>query len=179
MGERVSKSEMARRLGVSESAVRKHVKSGLYKAGPDGLIDAEAARAAWEIGRDPDAALKGSLGGAAVRKAETETILLPETGLARARTVGATLAAQHAKIKLDRERGKLIETKDALAACRLVIAVVCERLDGLPGSVAQRVAGLDAVAVERVLRDAINQVRVEVAALQGAVQEVAGGIDRT
>jgi hypothetical protein len=56
MSEFVNQSELARRLGITEGAIRKGVKSGLYKRGHDGLINFEVAKASWEMNRDPDGA---------------------------------------------------------------------------------------------------------------------------
>lgn len=185
-GELVSKSELGRRLGVSEAAIRKHCKRGLFRPNKDGLLDADVCRQLWEANRDPDSVLKGMAGAAAVAERQAEKAAerpsgtsalferptLPETSLSKARTAHAALSAQRTKLALDRERGELIKTADAYAACRAVVTLVCERLDGVPGQIAQRVVGLDAVAAERVAREAVNSVRAEIAKLSNAIIEV-------
>ena len=66
MSEMVSGNELARRLGVSETAVRKHVKKGLYRPNKAGQFDADACEKAWRMNRDPDAVARGLAGAQAV-----------------------------------------------------------------------------------------------------------------
>lgn len=191
MGEKVNASELARRLGVSEGAVRKHVKRGMYRAGRDGLFDADDCRVAWLAGRDPDKVLVGMLGGQAVRKKPVEEPTLPqgeepkvdaqpinsipENSLTRARAANAVMQAQRQQLALHKEKGELIKTADAIKACRAVISVVLERLDGASAQIGARVVGLDAVAAERVAREILNAARAEIAGMAASVQEVASG----
>ena len=175
MSDRVNASELARRIGVSEGAVRKHVKRGMYRAGRDGLFDADECKMAWEAGRDPDAAIKGALGGQSVSndaKAGGEA-RLPENSLTRARTAQAALRAQREGLALQRAKGELIKTSDAYRACRAVVSIVIERLDGAAAQIGPRVAGLDAVAAERVARDILMAVRAEIAGMSSKIQEIA------
>lgn len=174
MGERVTQTELARRLGISESAVRKHIERGLYKRGKDGLIDADYAREMWEANRDPDAVLRGVAGAAATAKG-TDPSGPPETTLSRARTAQAAFSAKLTALKLQKETGEVIAFDEAVAAARLVVTMVCERLDGCAAQIAARVVGLDAVATERVAREVINAARAEVAGLAEAVEGVAHG----
>ncbi len=177
MGDRVSQSEMARRLGVTEKAVRKHVKSGIYRRGADGLIDYETAKAALAAYRDPDSALRGLAGGQAVAKEPSAGgVPVPETNLTRARTAQAAIAAQRQQLALAREKGEVIKKTDAIAAATAVVTVINERLDGLAAQLAPRVAGMTNVAeIERVARELIASMRAEVAALADAIEGVGNG----
>lgn len=174
MGEKVNQSELARRLGLSEKAVRKHVARGIYRRNKEGLIDVDDAKTALDAYRDPDAALKGQLGGQAVSKTPAGGGGgLPENSLTKARTAQALLAAKRQQMALDKERGELIRTDDAFKACRAVISIVLERLDGAAAQIGPRVAGLDAAAAERVAREVLHSVRGEIAGMTTAIQELA------
>lgn len=173
MSERVSGNELAKRLGLTERAVRKHVLRGLYRRGADGKFDFEKCRALWQANRDPDSAIRGLAGGAAVTKQPADdTLRLPETSLSKARTAHAALSAQRQKLLLDKERGELIKSEDAFAACRAVVSVVCERIDGAAAQIAARVVGLSRVEAEKVAREILTGVRAEISKLGEAVQEV-------
>ena len=172
MSEQVNASELARRLGVSEGAVRKHARRGLYKPRKTGLFDVDECRAAWETSRDPDAVLKGIAGGQAVSRGPAP-IGPQENTLTKARTAQAALRAQREGLALQRAKGELIKTEDAYRACRAVVSIVIERLDGAAAQIGPRVAGLDAVAAERVARDILMAVRAEIAGMSSKIQEIA------
>lgn len=171
MGDRVNQSELARRLNVSEGAVRKHVKRGIYRAGKDGKYDAEECIALYRANVDPDAALKGVAGGEAVSQ-QPGKLTSGETPLARSRAAVTALQAQREHLRLQKEKGELIKFDDALRAARAVVTTIVERLDGAPAQIAQRVQGLDPVAAERVARDIIDGIRSEIAGIAGSIEEV-------
>lgn len=168
MGDRVNQSELARRLNVSEGAVRKHVKRGIYRAGRDGKYDADECIALYRATVDPDAALKGAAGGEAVSR-QPAKLAHGETPLARSRAAHIALQAKRQHLALQKERGELIKFDDALRAARAVVTVIVERLDGAPAQIAQRVQGLDAVAAERVAREIIDGIRIEIAGIAGSI----------
>jgi phage terminase Nu1 subunit (DNA packaging protein) len=175
MGDRVNQTELARRLGVSEGAVRSHIRRGMYRKGKDGLFDVDHVRQVWQTSRDPDAVLRGVLAKEARQKVvdTPEGPRLPETSLSRARAAQAVLQAQRQQMQLQREKGELIKTEDAYRACRAVVTVVLERLDGAAAQIGPRVVGLDAAAAERVAREVLHSVRAEIAAMANAIEEVA------
>ena len=171
MSENVSGRALAARLGVSENAIRKATKRGLLiKERSSGLYDVEKAKRAWEM-RDPDAAMKGIAGGQAVAK-NPITGAPPESSLTRARTVQAALKAEREKLALQRARGEVISKADALAACRAVVSIVLERLDGAAAQIGPRIVGLDAPAAERVAREVLHTIRAEIAGTTNAVTEI-------
>lgn len=174
MSERVNRSELARRLNITEGAVRKHIKRGVYRAGSDGLIDFENAKAAIAASRDPDAAIKGVLGAQArVKDPDAGGPVLPDNSLTRARAAAAVMQAKRQQLALEKEKGELIKTEDAYKACRAVISIVLERLDGAAAQIGPRVVGLEAAAAERVAREVLHTVRGEIAGMTSAIQELA------
>jgi hypothetical protein len=176
----VSKSEFARRMGVSEGAVRKHIKRGLYNVNKDGLLDPVKSKAILEAVRDPENIARGDI----ARAAAGHPPQLPATDggpvdplsgnqLIRARTAAATLDAQHKKLKLDQARGDLISREDARRACLAVVSVVNERIEGAAAQIAVRVAGIASVPeCERIAKEVLRHVRSEIASLGDAL---AGG----
>lgn len=175
MGERVSRAELARRLGLNEASVRKHLAKGLYKLGPDKKVDFEDAKAAWIANRDPDAVIKGALGGAAVAKGgRPETLAAGETTLSRTRAAHTALRVQKEKLQLDKARGRLIDRDAAMDASLAVASVIKERIEGAASQIAVRVAGVSSVPeCERIARDVLRGVLAELAGLAQSVQEVA------
>ena len=100
----------------------------------------------------------------------------PETSLSKARTVQAALKAQHTQLQLAKARGEVISTAEAFKACRVVISIVLERLDGVPGQVAPRVLGMQSAAeIERVVKEVLHTARAEMAKMGDAIQVVADG----
>lgn len=97
---------------------------------------------------------------------------LPETSLSKARTAQAVLRATREQLALSREKGELIRTDDAYRACRTVVAVVLERLDGAAAQIGARVVGLDAVAAERVAREVLADVRREIAGMGNQIEVI-------
>jgi hypothetical protein len=172
MGEIVNASELARRLDVSEGAIRKATKRGLLRRDRSGGYDLEKAKAAWETGRDPDAVLKGIAGGEAVSSRPGGAGM--ETSLSKARAANAVLQAQRQKLALDRARGEVISKRHALEAVRAVVTVTTERLDGAAAQIAPRVAGMINVAeIEKICREVINGARSEIAKMAEAIEVVA------
>jgi len=174
MAELVNQTDLARRLGVSETAVRKHIARGLYRAERDGRFNVEKCKAAWEVSRDPDAVLKGIAGGQAVSGNKVGGGM-QESSLVKARAAREIVAAKRQHLALQKEQGELIRTEDAYRACRAVVTIVLERLDGAAAQIGPRVVGLDAAAAELVAREVLNAVRTEIAGMSAAIKEIADG----
>lgn len=174
MAELVSRRELARRLGITEGAVRKHLASGLYAADASGLIDVDVARAGYSVRHDRGTYTPKPRPIAKPVKAEPvkpEPIevesnpLFAETPLTRARADKEMAAAERQKIALAKDRGRLVDIDEVMAAGREVMSTVCERLEALPSRLAPRAANKSMLEVERLLRDALNEVRTELAKL--------------
>lgn len=176
----VSGRELARRLGVDERMVRKHVANGLIaaeKSGPHaGKFDAARCMELIAVNKDPDGVLRGLAGAAAVRAEDASEGAgrdLPENRLTRARTASALLKARAQEIELARLQGKLISKEDARRAVAMAVTIINERLDGLAGQLGPRVCGIASAAeVEKVAREVINGLRGDIAALADAVEGV-------
>jgi DNA-binding transcriptional MerR regulator len=171
----VSGLELARRLGIDESMVRKYVRNGLFareSRGPNtGKYDAAKCIELYQINRDPDAVLKGIAGSEAVGAPRPAQ----ENALTRARAASAVLSAQKQQIELAKMKGELISKAEARAACRACVTVITERLDGAAAQIGPRVVGLDAVGAELIAREILTAVRREIAGLADAVEAIGHG----
>lgn len=175
MEQYVSGRELARRLGMSETMVRKYVSRGLFVAevrgAHKGLFDAARCAEAYKHNRDPEAAVRGAEGAAAVSNDPTRAAAMPENSLTRVRTAHAAIKTQVAQLELQKAKGEVISKADALRAAMAVITIVRERLDGVPAQVAPRVIGLTSVPeIERVVREILDAARVEIRKMGDAIE---------
>jgi hypothetical protein len=118
-----SNRELARQLGVSETAIRKAEKSGRIRKEPDGGWDLAKVRAAWGSNTDqsqqrgrmkpvPEAAV------GAVRdtlKEQGEAVASGGMTYMQARTANEVLKAQERRLKLQQIKGELVDRAKAVA----------------------------------------------------------------
>jgi hypothetical protein len=121
-----SNREMARRLGVSETAVRRAEKAGRIRREPDGTWELARVKAAWAGSTDPAQqrpkrrALKPVPAAAvgAVRETLREHGEPVSTGgmtFMQARTANEVLKAQERRLRLQRMKGELVDRAKAVA----------------------------------------------------------------
>jgi hypothetical protein len=141
----LSRRAYARHRGVSESAVRKAIAEGRISLEPDGTIDAAKADAAWRSASDPIRPhnARASESGVpptatapvppAPKQAEPGPSLRPTArpaageaaresgeaavvgGFAQARTVNEVLKAQERRVRLQKQKGELVDRARATA----------------------------------------------------------------
>jgi hypothetical protein len=118
-----SNRELARQLGVSETAIRKAAKTGRIKKESDGAWDLTKVRAAWGSNTDqaqqrskmkpvPEAAV------GAVRdtlKEQGETVATGTMTYMQARTANEVLKAQERRLKLQQIKGEMVDRAKAVA----------------------------------------------------------------
>lgn len=172
MAEWISGQELGRRLGISETMVRKHRISGLFRT-RDGKYDFEASKQAFDMNRDPDAVLKGIAGGQAVTGSQNEPSTPAPSTLAKVRTIAASIDAKKRSLELQRLEGSIIGKDEAKAACLAVVHEIKTRFEGLPAAAAPVVHAAPTVAeAEQLLRGMVRAVLVEVAKLGDVVDEI-------
>ena len=137
MDRTVSNRGLARRLGVSETAVRRAEKAGRIGREPDGAWDLVKVRAAWAGNTDPAQQRGGPSGGNGSRRATPRAVKpVPETALGavrdtlrehgepvsaggmtfmQARTANEVLKAQERRVRLQRMKGELVDRAKAVA----------------------------------------------------------------
>ena len=102
----------ARHLGVSETAVRKALKSGRIAAQADGTLDPATADAQWQ--RNTHAGYRRKGEGPAFDTSEGASAAGSNT-FSQARTANEVLKAQHHKLRIAQLKGELIDRNQALA----------------------------------------------------------------
>lgn len=171
MGEIITKSELARRLGLSASSISRLVSRGVIPQVARKRVDAEAATAAyyrWRYGEappdddDPDGTGQsepggpGSSGGGAgsgrARPGVTEATadapppFVPDPKRkqltqADANALDTQWRGYNRMLEALEKEGRLIEYQEVEAAARAIIVTISTQLDGLGGRLAQHLAG--------------------------------------
>jgi hypothetical protein len=125
-GRTTSNRELARRIGVSETAVRRAEKAGRIKREPDGAWDLAQVKVLWA--RNTDRAQQRRQHGAmkpvpeaavgAVRETlreHGEPIAAGAMTFMQARTANEVLKAQERRVRLQRMKGELVDRAKAVA----------------------------------------------------------------
>jgi hypothetical protein len=137
MDRTVSNRGLARRLGVSETAVRRAEKAGRIGREADGSWDLAKVRAAWAGNTDPAQQRGGRSAGNGSRRAARRTVKpVPEAALGavrdtlrehgepiaagamtfmQARTANEVLKAQERRLRLQQMKGELVDRARAVA----------------------------------------------------------------
>lgn len=182
----VSRRECAKIIGVSEAAIRKALKVGRISAEPDGNVDPEAVRKAWEKTTDParTAVRTGAQGTQPSVPAAIEAQASTEALLARTRireilaAEGVTIAdGEELTFNHARTAEKIVQTWErdrahAEAAGRMIDAAVAERrwademvklrarFLAVSGKIAMRLSHLtphEVQEIDQVVRDAMDE----------------------
>lgn len=172
--ELVSVRAYARLKGVSETAIRKHVKSGLLTLqGDKKQIDPVQADKALSVGIDP-AQVEAGNAKLATGKASGGRKQAGMVSLYEARTARANFAARREKIAVERERLELAEKQGKLIDRMLVESawfekgrMIRDRMLSIPDRLSALLASIsDAARVHELLdsemRKALNDVADEV-----------------
>ena len=167
-----SNRQLARQLGVSETAIRKAEKTGRIRRAGDGSWDVDRVKAAWQANTDagqqrapglrpvPEAAV-----GAVRETLRDHGESVPAGGMTflQARTANEVLKAQERKLRLGRLKGELVDRARTTA---LVFRLARAERDAWlqwPARIAATLAaelGVEAhglqTALERALRDQLD-----------------------
>jgi DNA-binding MarR family transcriptional regulator len=179
----VSKREVARQLGVSDTAVRKAIKAGRIKELPDGTIDLEDARKAWASSTDPartkvrEPANQGSQSPAVrtedearaavglilkVLRAEGSSVDdLAEVDFGMARTADTILKAYERDLKMAQRRKELVPLATVKQHIEKAFIGYRQAIQRLPSRFAAQIAaeaGCDASTLDASLSKAIATV---------------------
>jgi hypothetical protein len=134
---RTSNRELARQIGVSETAVRRAEKAGRIKREPDGSWDPARVKAAWADNTDPAQQRPARSGRPAVKRRSLKPV--PEAALGavrdtlrehgepiaagpgqamtfmQARTANEVLKAQERRLRLQQMKGEIVDRAKAVA----------------------------------------------------------------
>jgi len=171
-GRVASQREVARRLGISHTALQKAQRAGRIAPEPDGWWDVEKVRARLAESSDParKTATLAPPPSAASRPATPPPIAAPPAADALPRAAGSTfhdartanevLKAQERRLRLDERRGKLVDKARALM---LVHRLAKEERDAIlawPARVAAEMAaelGVDAHRLQTMMEQRLRE----------------------
>lgn len=155
MGDRISLSELARRLKHNKGYIHKLKARGVLEFDSDGLIDEEEARAAIERNRDPAKEYMGAVNqqqreqaqeaaaGPSDAPADSEAAAAAPSANAtfmRARTMGAALDAKMKQLDYRQRCGELVEARQIKQSLVSAIVIVRNALARIPDRLADRLA---------------------------------------
>lgn len=159
MGERITRAELARRLGISRQTVHEHFKKGNISLGDDGLVDFELAR--QEYLHNTDAGKRSRTSQVADEVAETvgldaskREIPAPLGDFNRVKLQKEEAAAQLAIHKLKIARGNVVSRSEVQAQEFAIARMVRDRILGWPAKLANHVPP-----------DAMSRIEIEARAL--------------
>jgi hypothetical protein len=177
MGTRVaSQREVARRLGISHTALQKAQRSGRIAPEPDGSWDVEKVRAQLARTAAPackTAAIATSPPPASRPRTEPKPIGAPAPALDpppsgasyhNARTANELLKAQERKLRLEERKGKLVDKARALLLVHRLAKEERDAILGWPARVAAEMAaelGVDAHRLQMMLDARLRELLAE------------------
>lgn len=173
MGEMVTQSEFARRVGVTRQRVHSLLKEGrlklVGKKGKRQKLDFEKSLAAYEKTRDPS---KPSKIAAAAEMVEDGDDVAEDGGwtFAKARREREAAAARRQKIKLAEEEGRLVSKKEVDADGFAVGRIMRDGLQSWPSAMRERLAHKTPKAIFKILTE-------EVAALLAELEGMGAGVE--
>lgn len=172
----LSMNAYAKRRGVSHTAVSKAVKAGRINRTPDGLIDPVAADKAWEQNTDPTKPLNSVTGNPKRHKGEDapQTVSLP-TGvppISVSMAAKAAIVAERERIKLQKEKGRLVNVDKVRADSFVVFRLTQEKLLNIPDRLAPILAAThDSHEIHRLL---VAEIRLVCEDLRNDIKKLPG-----
>lgn len=140
----------ARHRGVSPEAVSKAVKTGRITARPDGTIEAETADRQWEENTDPSKPLNSVTGEPKRRKGMEAPRMGAETPLpsgvppySQSKAVEAAIEAERKRLKLQKEKNKLISVDKVRVDSFNVSRLTRDKLLVIPDKLAPLLAAMN------------------------------------
>lgn len=172
MGEFVSQSEFARRVGVTRQRVHSLIKEGrLHLVGKKGKrqrLDFEKSLAAYEATRDPS---KPSKIAPAAEMVEDGNDVAEDGGwsFAKARRERETAAARRQKIKLAEEEGRLVSKKQVDADGFALGRIMRGGMQAWPSAMRERLAHKTPKAIFKILTEEVATLLAELEGLGAKV----------
>ncbi len=172
----LSKNAYAKRRGVSHTAVNKAVSAGRITTTPEGLIDPEAADKQWEENTDPSKPLNSVTGDAKHRKGGdgAQTTALPSgvPPISVSMAAKAAITAERERIKLQKEKNRLVSVDKVRADSFAVFRLTQEKLLNIPDRLAPILAATnDSHEIHRLL---VAEVRLVCEDLRNDIKKLPG-----
>lgn len=160
--------------GATHGAVRKAIESGRVKPSADGKIDPEKADRDWEAKTDPGRQRQSRQKQPQKKAApptepkhsdpevEGETPAADPNDYWKSRAAREYWESELSRLKAERERGNLIDAKDAERAWGGMVGAARAKALCLPGQLARKIAlETDPVICEEMLKDAMYKLLAE------------------
>lgn len=175
----LSKSGYARHRGVSHTAVNKAVREGRISATPKGLIDPEVADREWQRNTDPSKPLNSVTGDPRRRKGEDMGEPGPSTPLPSgvppisvSMAAKAAIMAERERIKLQKEKNRLVSVDKVRADSFAVFRLTQEKLLNMPDRLAPILAATgDSHEIHRLL---VAEIRLVCEDLRNDIKKLPG-----
>lgn len=176
----LSKRDYARHKGVSHTAVNKAAKDGRITTTPEGLIDPKTADRQWEKNTDPSKPLNSVTGepkhrkGPEVREDAPQTTPLPSgvPPIAVSMAAKAAITAERERIKLQKEKNRLVSVDKVRADSFAVFRLTQEKLLNIPDRLAPILAATnDSHEIHRLL---VAEVRLVCEDLRNDIKNLPG-----
>lgn len=179
MGEKVNKSEYARRRGITPQAVNAAIRAGKITAAVDekGMIDVELADQLYAANTHPTSGYHGQLNQRGKRRRNTPEEVIENAKkigidpanvptLVESKTIEAAYKAKLAQLEYEEKVEKLIEVEKVRKEAFRLARVTRDAMLGIPDRVAAEIAGMtDPFAVHTKLmseiRNAIEGLKVD------------------
>ena len=158
-----STREVARRIGVTETALRKAAAKGRIAREPDGLWDIDKTRRRMVETADP---VRSPLAGAIGAGTAMPSVSADATPFARLKVAQLALKVEAQRMALDEEKGRLLDAASANAAIDEIAGAMRDALLNWPARVSGLVAaelGVDPHLVQTVLQQHITDLLTEAA----------------
>jgi len=158
-----STREVARRIGVTETALRKAAAKGRIAREPDGLWDIDKTRRRMVETADP---VRSPLAGAIGAGIAMPSVSADATPFARLKVAQLALKVEAQRMALDEEKGRLLDAASANAAIDEIAGAMRDALLNWPARVSGLIAadlGADPHLVQTVLQQHITDLLTEAA----------------
>lgn len=172
MGERVTLSELARRLGFNRAYIHKLKLRGMLPFDDAGLIDEDIARAAIEANKDPDKAYMAEVNqrqresGGYPREPPGEAAPSNNVSYMKAKTMREAFAAKIAQLDYKERCGELVDAQSVAKAITDAASIIQTSLERVPDRLAERVAAeSDAAICHTLLTGEMDAMLAELTAL--------------
>ncbi len=158
-----STRELARRIGLTETALRKAVAKGRITREPDGQWDIDKTRRRLIETADP---VRSPLAGVTGAGTATSGLSTDATPFARLKVAQLALKVEAQRLALDEEKGRLLDAQAANAAIDEIAGTMRDALLNWPARVSGLIAaelGADPHLVQTVLQQHITDLLTEAA----------------
>ena len=154
MGELLTKTEFAKRIGLDRSRIFALVKQGRLSTDKNGKVDFEKGKKEIEINRLDDP-----------RRFDNKSTSDPE--VQDIKKAEARIKLEIADMDLKQRRGELVEKDQVIKTCQSIVSIARTRLLTIPQKLAPQLIGIDSIKkIKSMLEKEIHQALNELSRLE-------------